>query len=490
MFHYRFFQHSPEPIFCTAPDGTIIDANRAFLDLYGLTPAEVRGKTPRVLKSSRQLPSAYAAMWRSITDPAVGLWTGEVTNRRKDGAEIVVQAAITAVRRADGGLLGFVATHQDITGRKALEERLRVKNRELERLSELKSEFVAITSHDLKSPLSAIVNHAEIIRESLPGLSREKLESGLARIVEEALSLARFVDGLLDLRQIETGTFQLEPERVRLERVLSELITRFQGLAQQRHVDLAFVAPQTCTPPVLADPARLEQVFANLVGNAIKFAPAGTRVEVTLEAPADGAARVYIRDHGTGIPPEELQQIFRPFYQVQERRGLPGGARGHGLGLSIAHQIVAQHGGSIVAANAPDGGALFTVELPRRAPRRSAEVAAVVYDPRQELCETLVEPLRRRGAAAFVATSPQELARTLCFEHPELLLLDAAGCGTAVEEICRTYRARNPDAVLACVAVAGDAAAPSVCGRLVTEPVSDLEVFELLDLAVRPEEQR
>jgi PAS domain S-box-containing protein len=482
MLHFRFFQKSPQPIFLTDPEGIFLDANRAFLDLYGYTPDQLQGQTPRLLKSFRQVPSVYHHIWRTIKDPDLGFWTGEVINRKKSGEEVVVLAAITAVRRPDGRLLGFVATHQDITARKLLEQELRAKNRDLERLNELKSEFVAVTSHDLKSPLTAVVNYAEMLRAGGGSLPPAQSEAYLERIIQGAHSMARFINGILDLRQIETGTFVLNPVRVHPEILLRSLAERLAVVASAKEIRLEVTAPAGHLPPVIADPARLEQVFANLVGNAVKFSPAGSVVRTVLE-PADGdGVRVTVRDQGPGIPAGELSSIFRPFYQVRETHTHAQRARGHGLGLSIAHQIVEQHGGRSPAAHGAGGGAVFTVEIPRGKPRRGEEAAAAIFDHRQELYASLVEPLRRRGLTCFLATSTRELSRILCYEYPEFIFADLLHSPGDLFPLCRDYRRGAPGAVL--TGVAGEEPVPAeaaVFPRILASPVSDLELYEVLD---------
>ncbi len=369
---YRNFLASTEGVVFADPTGRILDVNRAFLDLYGYSLREVIGQHTRMLKSGRQPETFYRQMWAAVTDPAVGSWTGELVDRRRDGRELHVQLRISAVRDASGGCIGYIAHHQDITDRKRAEAELERrdaeltrKNAELERLNQFKTDMVAVTSHDLKSPLAAIVGVASLLARNLDRLPPERVTTYLERIGDTARSLTSFINDLLDLERIESGALALDRVPLRLDALLHEVAEQARSAAQGR-VSIE-VATSPGLPAVVADPLRLEQVLANLVTNACKFSPDDGVVAVSARGDAGDHVRVEVEDRGPGVPPHELDAIFDRYYQAVRKGGTSKRGSGSGLGLSIVRSLVELHGGRVWAENRAGGGCRFVVELPDHA---------------------------------------------------------------------------------------------------------------------------
>jgi len=277
-----------------------------------------------------------------------------------------------------------IGAEQDITAQKQAELQIRQLNEDLEqrvaqrtaeladanaRLSELvavKDNLLAIASHDLRSPLGAILNTAELLIEDdeLPSDMRQRM---LENIYSSAQFLIEMVTKLLDLSRLEAGKVEMEPSRLLVSEIARQSLASLQAHAEAKTIATELVVDPG-ELPVYADSTKLMQILNNLLSNAIKFTPAGGHVTVAIGPDPDGVC-VSVADTGMGIPTEGLPHVFEKFRQIH-RRGTAD-ERGSGLGLAIVRQLVDLHGGSIEVSSTVNGGSTFTVHLPSRAPERS-----------------------------------------------------------------------------------------------------------------------
>jgi two-component system OmpR family sensor kinase len=220
-------------------------------------------------------------------------------------------------------------------------------------------DFVANVSHELKTPLTSIQGFAQAILDGTVD-DREGREHAAGVIFEEADRLRRLVEDLLDLARMDAGQVDFKRERLDLRRLLQTVSERLAVGADEAAVQIEL--GKLDLPGIVGDGDRLAQVFTNLLDNAVKHSPAGSRVGVWGEA-AHGWVSIHVDDSGPGIPPAELSRIFERFYQLDKAR--PGGRdRGAGLGLAISREIVRNHGGRLSAQSEPGRGSRFTVQLP------------------------------------------------------------------------------------------------------------------------------
>jgi signal transduction histidine kinase len=234
-------------------------------------------------------------------------------------------------------------------------ERRRVE--ELARLSQLRADFVSLVSHELRSPMAAVIGAARTLQDRWRMLTAAQRESFLALIGDETTRLAALVGDVLDTSRIEAGTFSYRFEEVDLGRLVDEAV-EVAALAQQEVRVSASVRGKL--PPIRGDGARLRQVLGNLIDNAVKYSPEGGEVRVSAAA-ANGAVRISVRDEGPGIPRDQQARIFEKFGRVD----VPGASKpGTGLGLFIARSIAETHGGSLDVASDPEPGSTFTLTLP------------------------------------------------------------------------------------------------------------------------------
>jgi signal transduction histidine kinase len=280
-------------------------------------------------------------------------------------------------RLPNGFVIGF---RVDISRLKQAEQALRdqqehlselvsERTRELEQALEAtrdaaraKAEFLTNMSHELRTPLHAILSFAGMGRDRAETGPPEKLLRYFDQISAGANRLLGLVNNLLDAGKIEAGYMTLEFRPMDLRAVLEPCIQQLAGLAEVKGLKL-WLDTHYESLNMVGDPDRLQQVFHNLIGNAIKFSPVRGEIRV-LVRPADGGWHIEVLDQGPGIPVEELASVFQQFVQSSKTKT---GAGGTGLGLAISRALVRAHGGDIRAENREEGGARFVVELPEDA---------------------------------------------------------------------------------------------------------------------------
>jgi signal transduction histidine kinase len=210
-------------------------------------------------------------------------------------------------------------------------------------------------SHDLRTPLTRLRGTAEMALAAPPDV--ERYREALADCVEETDRVLVMLNTLMDISEAESGAMQLRREPVRLVEVVARAVELYHDVADAKGVTLA--ASLADDVVVTADRTRLEQVVANLIDNAVKYAPAGGRVDVEVHGAAE-AARLIVGDTGPGIPADELPRIFERLFRGDQSRT----ERGLGLGLSLVKAVVEAHGGTVDVISEPGRGTVFTVSLP------------------------------------------------------------------------------------------------------------------------------
>jgi two-component system phosphate regulon sensor histidine kinase PhoR len=228
----------------------------------------------------------------------------------------------------------------------------------LEQLERVRQEFLSNVSHELRTPLTSIITFVETL-EDLGADERETALRFLSVIRRNAERMSALINDILELSEIEAGTVEVSPARVRLSSLVNECFNALAPRADARGVKLSNDVSHDAF--VRADARRLEQMLMNLVDNAIKYTHAGGEVRVSHER-AGARDRVHVADTGEGIPAEHLPRIFERFYRVDRARSREMG--GTGLGLAIVKHLARAHGGEATARSEPGRGSTFTIELP------------------------------------------------------------------------------------------------------------------------------
>ena len=221
-----------------------------------------------------------------------------------------------------------------------------------------KDEFLAMLSHELRNPLSALTTSAHVLSIAPPGAAASKGATGV--IVRQTEHMSRLIEDLLDMTKVRMGKVRLKRETLDLGQLVSEVVQTWRTAGRlSGHAAVKVEVEQTW---VYADRARLEQIFSNLLDNALKFTPASGRVEVSVRQHGNDAV-LRVLDTGQGVSPASLSAMFEPFMQGEEARGLREG--GLGLGLALVRRLTEIHGGTVQAESSGAGkGAAFTVRLP------------------------------------------------------------------------------------------------------------------------------
>ncbi|MEO7192599.1 MAG: hybrid sensor histidine kinase/response regulator [Vicinamibacterales bacterium] len=333
---------------------------------------------------------------------------------------------------------------------------------EAQSANQVKDEFLATLSHELRNPLAAI-------RYALPVIERETLGEAASRAVQvihrQLDHVSRLVDDLLDVSRLMRGKVQLRRERVELRGILSVGAEGASALLVRGHHHLTLVMADQ---PIWlnADAARLSQVVTHLLNNAATFTPRGG--EIRLESTIDnGDARIVVRDNGAGIPAESLNEIFDLFRQLQRPDTLQGGL---GIGLALSKRVVELHGGSIQALSAgPDRGAEFVVRLPlpqqthdtaeppdaARSRRSERRLKVLIVDDNIDLVEMLTDVVQSLGHEVDKAfDGVMALDRAGIF-HPDVVLLDLGLPLLSGIDVARRLRSRPDTADAKLIAFTG-----------------------------------
>lgn len=369
---------APDAIFEVEFDGTIILLNAAAEAMFGYSREELLGQLveeliPEAGRSKHERHRAHYAQHPSVRPMGVGL---ELLARRKDGSTFPVEISLSPIRSAQGNRI--IAVVRDITAHKKAEaeinalhmqftaslaeanRQLEIRNREMERMSRLKSEFLASMSHELRTPLHTIIGFSDLLAEELKGPLNDTQKRFVEHIRNDSRHLLELISDTLDLSKIEAGRLTLNKEEFNVSEVIGGWIEKLRPLADNKRQSIV----ENYDPElrVYADPVRLKEVIYNLVSNAIKFTPdLGT---ITIEAFSSGGGAVFgVTDTGVGIPDTEHCAIFDKFYQVGSTT--KGVREGTGLGLAITKSLVEMHGGSIEVKSQPGVGSTFKFNLPR-----------------------------------------------------------------------------------------------------------------------------
>lgn len=344
-FYHRLFMAAQDGIMLTDTDGRILEWNPALEQMTGWTREEALGRRPSILKSGKHPPEFYDRLWQAIRTGQP--FVDRFVNRRKDGSEFLVWESVSPVKDRDGTTQYYMAMLTDLSEREHMLEALRHAEQ-----VKLVGQLAGGMLHEIRNPLIGLGSLAAHLaeQEALPQAARDR-----CRLI--AREAAR-IDELLEshLSQLRPRPFDLRP--CELPPLIDDTLTLLRpNLQKQRIAVRTLIAPDL--PAVEASRAHLQQVCLNITMNAIDAMPHGGTLTITLRPETKRSTGVLLTftDTGKGIPPEDLQRIFEPFFTS-------GKAKGVGLGLTLTHDIIERHGGHLTITSPPGSGAVVEVWLP------------------------------------------------------------------------------------------------------------------------------
>ncbi|MFZ4791520.1 MAG: PAS domain-containing hybrid sensor histidine kinase/response regulator [Candidatus Competibacteraceae bacterium] len=502
------FEANIDGLMTTDPDGIITDVNKQMEALTGCTRDELIGAP---FKNYFTDPNrAETSINRVLSEKKITNY--ELTVRARDGRETVVSYNATTFYDRDRRLQGVFAAARDVTERKRLDQVLQEKNVELEstksaaeKANLAKSEFLSSMSHELRSPLNAILGFSQLMESDLPPPTPTQMDS-ITQILQAGWHLLTLIDEILDLAKIESRQMPLSREPVALAEVMLECQGMIEPLAQQRNIRMIF--PQINRPSfVLADRTRVKQILINLLSNAIKYNIKQGTVEVNRTQNRPGYVRVSISDTGVGLNPNQIAQLFQAFNRLGQEAG---NEEGTGIGLVVSKQLVELMGGRIGVESTPGVGSIFWFELPSVAephldmesdvavsappqPSRGTRLHTLLYVEDNTANMKLVEQIIARYIdmclmTATTANSGIEIARAA---QPDVILMDINLPGINGFEALQILRLDPATAHIPVIAISANAMPRDITKgleagffRYITKPIKVNEFMEALDVAL------
>ncbi len=419
---------SLDPLVTISPQGKITDVNAGSVTVTGVARDRLIGTDfSDYFTEPDKAREGYEQVFANgfVTDYPL-------TIRHEDGRLTDVLYNASVYKDARGQVLGVFAAARDITARKRLDQALQETNKALqtaksaaEKANLAKSDFLSSMSHELRSPLNAILGFAQLMESDEPAPTRGQQES-IDQILQAGWYLLALINEILDLSLIESGKLSLSLESMSVTEVLGDCHAMIEPLAGKNGIRLFF--PKLDNPFfVRADRTRLKQVFINLLSNAIKYNSMGGRVDVTCSVAGLRLTRIAFRDTGAGLSPEKVEQLFQPFNRLGQEAGAEEGT---GIGLVVSKRLVELMDGAIGMVSTVGEGSVFWVDL------QSAQASDAVAggDRNLDFAPAAAQAYTALNTVLYVEDNPANLmlVQRLIARRPDLRLLSATDGATGI----------------------------------------------------------
>jgi PAS domain S-box-containing protein len=355
----RAIEQSPVSTIITNNKGETTYINPKFTEVSGYKPEEIIGLKPSILKSGHHPAEFYTAMWKTISSGKE--WRGELLNKRKNGELFWENVQISSLLNQKGKITHYIGVKEDITEKKTIVSDLQKAKEKAEESDRLKSAFLANMSHEIRTPLNVILGFTNLLVEE--ELDKDIRKQFSTILTQSSDNLLQVINDILDISKIETGQLTFHNIDFNIQPVILDLFAvSKQLLKKYNRTDLRlnyFVPPNPVS--VRTDKVRFNQIFTNLISNAVKFTQEG-EINFGAKKVENGFVLFFVEDTGIGISKDRQQDIFERFRQVEDSSTRTYG--GTGLGLSISKKLVEQMGGTISLESEPGKGSTFTFRIP------------------------------------------------------------------------------------------------------------------------------
>jgi PAS domain S-box-containing protein len=412
------------------------------------------------------LPADQAKIMEEFFPSVVENGHGEIEVRFRKfrtGATRWMAYKVLALTDTTGRRYGFATVSQDVSERRRLEDSLRSMASDLSDADRRKNEFLATLAHELRNPLAPLSNTLAVLKRT--GGCPSTLDWCIDNMERQVGQIVRLVDDLLEVSRITHGRLDLRKSRIELAAVIEQAVQACAPLARSCGHEVLVRLPRE--PISLhADPARLVQVFSNLLNNACKYTPEGGKIGLDVERQGNYAA-ITVEDNGVGIPHDKLHRIFDMFMQVDQ--SLERSRGGLGIGLVLVKRLVEMHGGSVEASSGGEGlGTRFVIRLPAAfdQPKAVAQIANAASETAQRRSILIVDD--NRDAAESLALLLRPISREIHVAHdgeagleaakrhrPDIVLLDIGLPKLNGHEVCRHLRKEQWGSEMVIVALTG-----------------------------------
>jgi PAS domain S-box-containing protein len=332
-------------IIITNSNGIIVYANKSVGKTTGYTSEEIIGNTPKLWGQQMDI-LFYHTLWNTISNKKKHYY-GQLINKRKNGEIYDAEIHISPILDTNGNIIFYIGIEQDITKQKAVDK--------------MKSEFISLAAHQLRTPLTAIKWQLELALENSKEVISESQKIRLMKIADSNERMISLVDALLTVSHLETGSIVITPIKMQINPIIEQCIEECKNKYHNRHHDIQYVI-DSLIPEVPLDKILFEQIVQNFLTNAIKYSLPNTHIDIHVVLENNDQIKIIIKDNGFGIPEKQKELIFSRFFRADNSKLIE--TDGTGLGLYLSKKIVEAYGGTIGFESIENKGSTFWFTVP------------------------------------------------------------------------------------------------------------------------------